>query len=64
MTKSKKSLVVSAFKGQFISFERQKESSPSYVLNAYIAYLFDKWNAGLITLKEYQSLIRVDIMNA
>lgn len=52
------------FKDQFISWPRQRESGPDFIVNIWVSNIHEWWLSGQINLKDYQSLLRVDIFNA
>ena len=62
MTKTKKQAMIVQFKDTYISFERQKETLPNHVLYSWVGWIHGKWDMGLITLKEYKSLLNINIL--
>ena len=46
---------------QYIDPAKQYNDIPNLVINGWVSWLYDKWNAGLINLSEYRKLLNVDI---
>ena len=46
---------------RFINPVEQYEQIPLVITNGWIHWLYDQWNAGLITLTEFRKLLGVDI---
>lgn len=63
VTKTQVNHIVNQFKNRYIDFTEQKESLPNYVVNAYLSWLYEQWNQGLIHIHEYRKLIQVDILS-
>lgn len=63
MTKFQKQFV-EKFTDRFIDWNSQKEIGLDAIVSMWVSYIHDQWHLGQITLKEYQSLLRVDIFNA
>jgi hypothetical protein len=55
-------IIVNQYKNRFIDFKEQKESTPSYVYNDYIRWLYQSWEDGLITISQYRKAITINIL--
>ena len=55
-------VIVNQYKNRFIDFKEQKESTPNYVYNDYIRWLYQSWEDGLINISQYRSAITVNIL--
>jgi len=55
-------IIVNQYKNRFIDFKEQKESTPDYVYNDYIRWLYQSWEDGLINITQYRSAITVNIL--
>jgi len=55
-------IIVSQYKNRFIDFKEQKESTPNYVYNDYIRWLYQSWEDGLINISQYRKAITVNIL--
>lgn len=64
MKASASKVMIARYKNRFINFNEQKESDPNYVVYAWVAWIHQQWELGLITLKEYRSLLGKDILSA
>lgn len=63
VTKTQVNHIVNQFKNRYIDFTEQKEFLPNHVVNAYLSWLYEQWNQGLIHIHEYRKLIQVDILS-
>jgi len=55
-------IIVNQYKNRFIDFKEQKESTPDYVYNDYIRWLFQCWEDGLINISQYRKAITINIL--
>lgn len=60
--KELKQYVVNQYKSQFISFERQRESFPSHIVQSWIFYINREWENGLINYDEFRMMMNVNIL--
>jgi hypothetical protein len=61
MKKSEKKHFVNQFLNQYINPIKQYEDMPNMVFNNWITWLYDQWNCGMISIREYRVLIRIDL---
>lgn len=54
--------IVENYKNRFIDFKEQKETTPSYVYNDYIRWLYQSWEDGMINIHEYRKAININIL--
>lgn len=46
---------------QYIDPVAQYENFPSYVINGWVYWLYERWENGLINIAEYRKLLNTDI---
>jgi len=61
MTKFEKKIFVNQYMDRFIDPVKQYQDTPNMVFNGWIRWLFEMWDKGLISIKEYRALIRIDL---
>lgn len=61
MKKSEKKHFVNQFLNQYINPIKQYEDMPNMVFSNWITWLYDQWNCGMISIREYRVLIRIDL---
>lgn len=54
--------IVANYKNRFIDFKEQKETTPNYVYNDYIRWLYQSWEDGMINIHEYRKAININIL--
>ena len=62
VSKKEVTIIVNQYKNRFIDFKEQKESTPNYVYNDYIRWLFQSWEDGLINISQYRKAITINIL--
>ena len=62
VSKKEVMIIVNQYKNRFIDFKEQKESTPNYVYNDYIRWLFRSWEDGLINISQYRKAITINIL--
>jgi len=62
VSKKEVMVIVNQYKNRFIDFKEQKESTPNYVYNDYIRWLFRSWEDGLINISQYRKAITINIL--
>ena len=61
MTKYEKSIFVSQYMVKFAHPDKQYQDAPNIVFNGWIRWLYEMWDNGLISIKEYRGLIKIDL---
>lgn len=61
MKKSEKQHYINQFLNQYINPIKQYNDTPVMVFNNWIAWLYDQWNCGMISIREYRELIKIDL---
>jgi len=62
VSKKEVMVIVNQYMNRFIDFKEQKESTPNYVYNDYIRWLFRCWEDGLINISQYRKAITINIL--
>jgi|GEM_PF-6749821 len=62
VSKKEVMIIVNQYKNRFIDFKEQKESTPNYVYNDYIRWLYQSWEDGLINISQYRKAITINIL--
>ena len=62
VSKKEVTIIVNQYKNRFIDFKEQKESTPNYVYNDYIRWLYQSWEDGLINISQYRKAITINIL--
>ena len=62
VSKKEVMVIVNQYKNRFIDFKEQKESTPNYVYNDYIRWLYQSWEDGLINISQYRKAITINIL--
>ena len=61
MTKNEKQHIVNQYLDQYINPIEQYRSTPITVFNNWICWLYEQWNCGMLNIKEYRGLIKIDL---
>jgi hypothetical protein len=62
VSKKEVMVIINQYKNRFIDFKEQKESTPNYVYNDYIRWLYQSWEDGLINISQYRKAITINIL--
>lgn len=62
MKKAERQILIDQFKSQFPDWANKKESE-NYVVGMWVSNIHEWWLQGIITLKDYMALLKVDILN-
>ena len=61
MTKLEKKIFVNQYMDRFIDPDKQYRDTPNMVFNGWIRWLFEMWDKGFISIKEYRALIKIEL---
>ena len=61
MKKSEKQFFVNMYAAKFIDPDKQYRDTPNMVFNEWIRWLYEMWEKGMIDIKEYRALIKIEL---
>ena len=61
MTKKEKQIILNQYLNRYIDPVKQYQDLPITVFNGWIRWLFEMWDNGLISIKEYRTLIKIEL---